>query len=46
MENEITYSLNYIIESNATDLVGYTFQIFAILVACSTEMKEVYKIIT
>ena len=46
MENELIGSLKYIIADNVTDLSGYAFQIFAVLVACSGELKETYKVIT
>jgi hypothetical protein len=46
VENVISPALNYIMEKNITDMIGYAFQIYALFVANSTELSNNYKVLT
>ena len=42
----LSSSLNYIIEQSKTELMGYTFQVYALFVASSDQITELYKALT
>ena len=46
MEKELLTGINYILERNLTDLMGYAFQIYAVFVACSDTLTDNYKLLT
>jgi len=43
LQTNLSESLNYIIASNKTDLMGYAFQIYALFVASSDSINELYE---
>ena len=46
VENALAPALNYIIEKNIADMIGYAFQIYALFVANSTSLSQNYKVLT
>ena len=42
VENSLSNALNYVIEQNVTDMIGYAFQIYALFVANSKTLKNNY----
>jgi hypothetical protein len=45
VENQLTPVLNTIMQQNATDLLGYAFQLYATFVASSTTLKSNYELL-
>jgi hypothetical protein len=43
LQNNLASSLNFIIEHNKTELMGYAFQIYALFVASSDQNNEVFQ---
>ena len=45
VENILVNALNFIMEKNVTDMIGYAFQIYSLFVANSTELNNNYKVL-
>jgi len=46
LQASLSPSLNFIIEHNKTELMGYAFQIYALFVASSSQNNEIFKDLT
>jgi len=46
VEESLSVGLNFVIESNITDMIAYAFQIYSLFVANSREMKPSYGLLT
>lgn len=45
VENYLSPTLNYIMEKNITDMIGFAFQLYALFVAASTEITQNYRVL-
>lgn len=43
LQQNLSESLNFIIQSNKTDLMGYAFQIYALFIASSDQISPLYE---
>jgi len=46
LQTSLASSLNYIIEHNKTDLMGYAFQLYSLFVASAPQNNEVFTALT
>ena len=46
VENYLSGAMNYIMEKNLTDMIGYAFQLYALFVANSTTLQDNYRMLT
>lgn len=46
LQSNLSNSLNFIIENNKIDLMGYAFQIYALFVASSDQNNALYEALT
>lgn len=46
LQQNLSGPLNYIIENNKTDFIGYAFQIYALFVASSSQNNQVFEALT
>ena len=46
LQTNLSNSLNFIIEHNKADLMGYAFQIYALFVASSSENTQIFQALT
>lgn len=46
MQNNLSQSLNFIIENNKVELMGYAFQIYALFVASASQNNDIFRALT
>jgi hypothetical protein len=45
VEAYLSPALNYIMEKNVTDMIGFAFQLYALFVAASTQVTQNYRVL-